>query len=127
MLCACGCGNEIIPKWFHKYYHSKFITGHNLGYQKGSNNNYWKGGRYIDRESGYVFIYKPDHPFCRKNRHVLEHRLVMEKYLGRYLDPNEIVHHINGNTSDNRIENLELFVNHSKHMKLHANKRWHGN
>lgn len=68
--------------------------------------------------SGYIEIYCPKHPFATKRGYVREHRLIMEDFLGRYLDKNEDVHHINGNKQDNRLENLEL-LSHSEHTKMH--------
>lgn len=77
----------------------------------------WKGG--IKRERGYVLIYSPDHPNAVK-RYVREHRLVMEKKLGRYLKKNEIVHHMNHIKDDNRPKNLMLLDSKSKHGKFHG-------
>ena len=82
----------------------------------GKNNGRWKGGRRICKR--YILIYCPTHPYCH-NGAILEHRLVMEKYIGRVLLPTEIVHHINGNYKDNKVENLMLFSNQSEHVKHH--------
>ena len=65
--------------------------------------------RHISK-NGYVYVYFRAHPNCDKEGRVFEHRLIMEKKLGRYLLPFENVHHKNGLKSDNRIENLELWV-----------------
>ena len=60
---------------------------------------------------GYIYIYSSTHPYRDRNKHIFEHRLVVEKCIGRYLKPSEKVHHINGIKSDNRIENLMIVAN----------------
>ena len=50
---------------------------------------------------------------------IMEHRFVMEKHLGRPLNKQEVVHHINGDCTDNRLENLKLFANQSEHISFH--------
>ena len=92
-------------------------------YQKGKNNPAWKGGR-VTKEGGgrkgnyYIMVKFPEHPKAMKNGYVLEHRLIMEKSLGRYLNENEFVHHINGIGKDNRIENLQLMQTQRHYGKL---------
>ena len=82
--------------------------------KRGEEVNNWKGGRRI--KDGYVFIYSPDHPRC-SNTYVREHRLVMEKHLGRYLNPGEKVHHL-GEKDDNRIQMLMVFTSQSAHLRF---------
>lgn len=83
----------------------------------GKNNPNWRGGR--STTYGYILIFSPKHPFAQQ-KYVTEHRLVMEKQIGRYLKPEEIVHHINGIRNDNRIENLMLFNNIKEHREFHS-------
>ena len=82
--CSRKCANQLEN---HPDWHSKDVTN----------------------TSGHKMIYQPNHPYKDKNNYVLEHHLVMEKHLGRYLHKNEgSVYHINKIQDDNRIENLVL-------------------
>jgi len=81
----------------------------------------WKGGRVLD-SGGYIKIFIPKHPNANHQGYIKEQRLVMEKHLGRYLSPKEVVHHINGVKIDNRIENLKLFATAIEHNKFHHSK-----
>ena len=60
--------------------------------------------------NGYIYEYVDG-----KRQAQLQHRLIMEKVLGRPLSSNETVHHKNGIRSDNRPENLELWVKWQPH------------
>lgn len=93
-----------------------------MSHPRGSSHPFWKGGRRITK-LGYVVVYMPDHPRARDGKYVLEHRLVMEQHLGRYLLQTEHVHHKNENRTDNRIENLEV-MNAGAHVKMHSLEKW---
>ncbi len=87
-------------------------------YSNPANHPRWKGGKRIT-SGGYIEIKSPNHPFRNQQGYVPLHRLVAEKYLGRYLKRLEVIHHINENPKDNRIKNLYLFANRWKHAVYH--------
>lgn len=79
------------------------------------NNPRWKGGKMVDPD-GYILIKRPDHPHCNRHGYVREHRLVMEEKLGRYLEPTEVVHHLDDDPSNNHPDNLEIFSSNTEHL-----------
>lgn len=80
------------------------------------------GGHTKKRGDGYIAVYVPDHPYANKEGYVMEHRLVMEEHIGRYLEKGEEVHHINKKRDDNRLENLTLLST-EEHQALHIKER----
>jgi len=68
------------------------------------------------KPSGYIEFTRGPHKGRR------EHTVKMEQHIGRPLAKDEVVHHINEITDDNRLENLQLMTQHT-HSKLHASKR----
>jgi len=125
--CSAIKGIELGIRYFYKKGHKVSEKTKNLISKKlkgnnncgiGINHHRWKGGRLKDK-LGYIYIYCPLHPKCNSRGYVLEHRLIMENFLCRFLYKEEVVHHKNSNVKDNRLENLQLFSNNTKHLKWH--------
>lgn len=125
-FCACGCGHEIPTHYQsgrarYNRFDTMYIRGHSWPHNYGSANPAWKGGRFVGK-AGYCFVYQPNHPNSNKKGYVFEHRLVWERANGRLLQPQERVHHINGDGLDNRPENL-VALTQSQHSRLHGKYR----
>lgn len=89
-------------KAWHKGLSGKGLPGYKTGRQKTA--------------QGYIQIVIKDHPFADKRGRVFEHRYIMELSLGRYLEKNERIDHINGIRDDNRSENLRLATHSQNQM-----------
>lgn len=106
--------------------HNKFKTS------KRENHGRWIGG-VIDSGKYYRFVkLKEDdlfYPMAKHHGYISQHRLVMAQSLNRCLKSWEVVHHINGNKKDNRLENLQLttpdkhIANHRLLMTINKQKR----
>lgn len=118
--CDCGCFNLIpLRNWHYEKTQKipRFIVGHNkeVFFKKGNLHSFKTGEC---KQGEYILVYSPNHPNANANNQVKRSRLVMEKHLSRYLNKNEIVHHINEIKDDDRIENLQLMTN-SEHLSYH--------
>lgn len=125
-----ACSKQCRSELFSKYRVGKNNPTYGRIGEKSSN---YKNGK-TKNQKGYILVLSNNHPFKDKNNYVYEHRLVIEnnylnfdaKYFieidGKfYLKKEVIVHHINENKSDNRIQNLTLYTK-SEHQKLHTSE-----
>lgn len=95
--------------------------------RKSCNYNGLNGWGHLKRlRNGYVLAYAPKHPNAHKDGYVLLHRVIAEYQLGRYLEHDEVVHHMNHIRDDNRIENLIVMKQH-EHMSMHMKERHNKN
>lgn len=122
-FCECGCGKSTPPaprtrpdRDEIKGEPRRFVPGH--GYRNsrppvrhGTDNNRFNGGLCL-RDDGRTVI------VCRDGSLLAYYRGVMAAHIGRLLTPEEIVHHINGDPGDDRIENLEI-VTRAEHIDMH--------
>lgn len=134
-LCQCGCGERTniattteASRGVYLGHPYRFVQGHHLSVMRERSLAYAAtaadpaevvtGRSWVHKGdpanpqgtgAGYVSVYAPNHPAARKDGSVVEHRLVVELALGRFLEAHERVHHRNGDRSDNRPENLELW------------------
>lgn len=109
--------------------YGKGLSGEKNGMygKRGAQVGSWRGGRKT-RKDGYVLVVAPEgHPYPSDRyghtAYILEHRHVMEQHIGRFLEPQEVVHHIDRNPRNNAIENLVLYKNQSEHIRLGHGKK----
>ena len=86
--------------------------------------NIRKGSKGMYKQNGYVLAKAEYHPHANKRGYVPLHRLLMENELGRYLTPRkELVHHIDGDRSNNELSNLKLTTPQEHYIDEHFEKR----
>lgn len=86
----------------------------------GDRNPNWKGGL-VRGVNGRMLVYCPGDPEAKHlgGSHALRYRIIAREKLGRPLRPDEVVHHVNGDPTDDRPGNLAVMTQ-QEHTALHA-------
>ena len=127
-LCSCGCGAETnIPKRGNstegrfRGIPNLWLHGHGGRGERARN---WNGGRTMaGTKSRYVHIRLPNHPRANSRGYVPEHILVAEAAIGHSLPLHAVVHHFDGNPTNNKPANLIICNSLSHHLLLHYRSR----
>lgn len=101
-----GLGINTIKRWFRKHDIKTRQDDEVVRSQKSHklrNNPNWKGKR---NNCGYYYIYHPNHPNAPPSGYISEHRFIAEEIVGRVLNIDEFVHHIDMDKTNNSKDNL---------------------
>lgn len=90
-------------------------------YSCGKNHKWYKDG--MRHQAGYLQVHRPEHRLARGDGWIFVHRLVMDEKMGGTLKSTDIVHHKDGDKSNNDIDNLEVYPSNGNHLSKHS-KEW---
>ena len=113
IICG-GCNNEFLS--FYK--RRKYCSNKCAGISRKGNLSSFKNGETICKRSGYISKFIRGNK-NEKGKYIREHRYKIEQDIGRKLESNEIVHHIDFNTQNNDLSNLYLCASRSEHLTIH--------